>query len=602
MKNNKPFLAATAIEEFWDTSYPIVFLGNWCKRYSRKEIWENIISETPLTYFDEKKSNEVYLYLSNIFERLLFVLHNQMNQIHGTDFSLRYWRIVLGSWLIYYIHAMYDRYENLEHFVKLYPDFTSICLDKKCFIIPKDTIHFACHLRNDDFNLQIYSSILAEMGYKFPAKELTITTPDVNLYFTGQSRGVKNILKHIYKWTCKTFQNNKQVLLRNTYFSYSSLFKLMLETRAVAWPCIYGYEDLPDFSVNHEARRMVGNLDFGEDKFEKTLISLIPFAIPQSMIEGFSFLREKVKDEFVSGPKAIMSGISWWFDNTFRIWAAESAEKGTMLLGTQHGGNYGFAANLLQKDIELGIVDKFYSWGWKYSDTYAEVIPMPAPKLVETKKKSLNKGGDVLYVLAGYSRYLLQFPLSTDYWDDYFLNQVKFISHLSGQIMAKLRIRPYREDYGWDVWDRIRDQFPQVKIEAWDKPFPISLNNCSVYVSDHPLASTTFIEALVSNKPTIIFYNPNFAANEVRDEAKDLFKQLKTNAIIFDDLITAARHLNSVYDCIESWWNEPKRQMAIRNFLDKYGKTSPTWLTNWSEEILSIAKDRNLCTVVNKER
>jgi len=591
MEKDKPFLVTTAIEDFWDTSYPIVFLGEWCKRYSRKRSWEKVASETMPSYFEENKSGNIYSYLNNVFERLLVVLHKQMNQIHGVDFSIRYWRIIFGAWLISYVHVIYDRYKNIEHFISLYPDFTSICLDSKCFVIPKDVIHFNCQLKNDDFNLQIYSSILAELDYKLPTRELTVSVPDVSVYFTEKSKWFKNILKNIYKLTSKIFQNKQQVFLRNSYFSNWALFKLILKTKGAVWPCIHGYKDLPDYQADYGAREALGKLDFGENEFEKMLVTLLPLYMPQSMVEGFSFLRKQAKNDFISEPKAIMSAISWWFDNTFRAWAAESVEKGTMLLGVQHGGNYGIAANLLQSDIELSIVDKFYSWGWEFCDNYAKVIPMPAPKLVGKKIKSPRGRKGVLYVLSSCARYSYQIPWSVNYWQDYFVNQTLFMSHLSESVANRLRLRPYKEDLGWDLRDRIKDSFPQIKIEDWDVAFSDSLRDCSVYVCDHPLCSTTFIEALSNNKPTIIFYNPNFAANAVRDEVEELFEQLKENSVIFDDPIKAARHLNSVYGCIESWWNEPKRQAAVRSFLDRHGKTSPTWLQDWSEEILSIAKN-----------
>lgn len=589
MVNNKTFLATTALEDFWDISCPIVFLGEWCKRYNRKELWGSISSRTLPSYFKEEDGRKTYEYLNNVYERLLSVLHEQMNQIHNTSFSNRYWRIVLGTWLISYVHVVYDRYKNLENFIGVYPDFSSICLDKKCFIVPKDTMHFVSHLKNDDFNLQIYSSILYEMGYRLPTKELNVTVPDVNMYFTGKSKGVKNIIKYAYASTCKIFQNNRKVFLKDAYFSNASLLKLVFKTRGVVWPCVYGYRDLPDSSINHEARETFGKLDFGENKFEKILVSLLPLYMPQSMIESFNFLREKVKNELISEPRAIMSAISWWFDNIFRIWAAESAEKGTILLGVQHGGNYGIAANLLEEDVELGVVDKFYSWGWESCGTRAKVIPMPAPKLIEIKNKSVNKNDGVLYVLCSYPRYLFQVPWAANYWDNCFNNQNLFISNLSETVAGHLRIRLHREEMGWALEDRIRDLFPQIKIENWDISFYESIKNCSVYISDHPLYSTTFIEALANNKPSIIFYNPLFAANAVKDEAMGLFNLLKSNSIIFHDPVAAALHLNSVYGSIEDWWNEPKRQKAVKSFLDKYGRTSQKWLEEWSEEILSVA-------------
>ncbi len=593
MRSNKPFLATTAIEDFWDTFYPIVFLGGWCKRYSRKKNWENIVSETLPSYFEENKSNEIYLYLNSVFERLLIVLYKQMNQAHEVNFSKRYWRIIFGTWLIGYIHVIYDRYRNLEHFIKFYPDFTSICLDEKSFLIPKDTIHFACHIQEDDYNLQIYSSILSEMGYEFPVKEFRVAVPDVGMYFEKKNRLFKKNLKCAYELICTIFQNKQKVFLRNAYFSNVSMFKLIFKTKGTVWPCVYGYQDLPDFPINYETRETLSKLDFGENKFEKILVSLIPLYMPQSMIEGFSFLRDKVKNDLISRPKAIMSAVCWWFDNIFRVWAAESAEKGTLLLGVQHGGNYGIAANLLQEDIELGIVDKFYSWGWERRGTYAKVIPMPAPKLLDKKNKSLGGNNGVLFVLSSCPRYLYQAHWSANYWENYFLNQTLFISNLSESIAGQLRVRPHREDLGWGIQDRIKDLFPRIKIEDWDISFSDSLKKCSVYVSDHPLSSTTFIEALSNNKPTIIFYNPYFAANAVRAEAAELFNQLKSNLIIFDDPITAANQLNSVYGSIESWWNEPKRQEAVRNFLDRFGRTSSTWLKDWSAEISNVAITEN---------
>ncbi len=49
-KNDRVFLATTALEEFWDTTMPMIFLGEWCRRYSRKSYWEPLggqIMETP---------------------------------------------------------------------------------------------------------------------------------------------------------------------------------------------------------------------------------------------------------------------------------------------------------------------------------------------------------------------------------------------------------------------------------------------------------------------------------------------------------------------------------------------------------------------------
>lgn len=38
----KRLLVTTALEETWDTNDSMLFLGEWCKRYSRRDVWQAI--------------------------------------------------------------------------------------------------------------------------------------------------------------------------------------------------------------------------------------------------------------------------------------------------------------------------------------------------------------------------------------------------------------------------------------------------------------------------------------------------------------------------------------------------------------------------------
>lgn len=591
MKNKKVFLATTALEDFWDPSCYLIFLGNWCKRRSRKDFWKIFSSEVLPGYFKEEDAGQIYSYLNGVFERLVLVLHKQMNKVHGVNFSNRYWKIISGSWLRCYIHAVYDRYRSLKHFIEIHPKFDSICLDKECFVIPRDKISFAILVKNDEYNLQIYSNILFWLGYNMPTKKMDIPMPDSSAYFSVKNRVSKKILKNVYEFICGLFRQKNHVFLRDTYFSYLSLFKLILKTKGIAYPCVPEYHNFSGSPIDREARKILGNFDFGENEFEKMLASFICFDMPKSMVEDFNFIRDKARSNFVFAPKAIMSATSWWFDEIFLAWAAESAEKKTMLLGVQHGGNYGMLELFNQEDIEFDIVDKYYSWGWEWEGVRVKVKPMPASKLITKKVKRSNSSKQVLYLSNSYSRYLLAFPWSTKFWETCLFNQGLFLKNISEEIKRNLKIRLHREDLGWDMKERLADIVPNVKFEGWDVLFTDSLNNSRIYVSDHPLHSTTFIEALRNNKPTIVFYRPEIAANKLRPEAAFYFKMLKDNEIVFDDPVKAASHLNSVYSSALDWWNEPRRQDAVNKFLNKFGRTSSDWLGEWAQEISSIAKN-----------
>ena len=121
--NTTPFLATTAEEAFWDTSKQIIFLGEWCQRYSRKAFWGPLGGEVLASPWQNAKERDTaYKYASDVYERLLAALGEALNSIHHVNHGPRYWRIVLGPWLKYYLPVVYDRYACLRTALDKYPD------------------------------------------------------------------------------------------------------------------------------------------------------------------------------------------------------------------------------------------------------------------------------------------------------------------------------------------------------------------------------------------------------------------------------------------------------------------------------------------------
>src|ERR1700690_3580762 len=156
--DKQPFLATTALEDFWDTSKPIVFLGQWCKRYSRQSYWEPLGGELLASPWQDKKQlYEACQYVDEVYERLLPVLGKALNSVLKVNHSSRYWRIVLGPWLLLYIPVIYDRYMCLRYALDRYPRLTTTVLASDKWFTPVDTLEFVQLLKEDPYNLQIYS-------------------------------------------------------------------------------------------------------------------------------------------------------------------------------------------------------------------------------------------------------------------------------------------------------------------------------------------------------------------------------------------------------------------------------------------------------------
>lgn len=587
--NENIFLATTALEEFWDTTKPIVFLGEWCLRYSRRSFWESVDGEVMDSPFSKsEKQHEAYQYVNDIYERALTLLGEAMNSIHGTGYSNRYWRIVIGPWLYWYVSVVYDRYACLKAALDRYPDFETVGLSETAFVTPSSTIEFVQFSQEDSFNLQIYTKILGSLGKSFPRKEAKLAQhPSSNRSFSAPW---KDRLRHPVEKIMATVGNliSPSIALKASYFSKPAEIQLMLKTGRRLLP-LWGqvsYSASPKNSS--DLRDKLKQISLGQGKFEECLSAMLFSDMPTCFIEGYKNVCSDAEKFYPKKIKAIFSATAWSFDEYFKHWAALSADRGTLLLGAQHGGNYGGQAMLPNEDHETAIADYYYSWGWKRTDCVAKVIPMPATKLLGRKiigASNLKPG--ILLTVAVRTRYLLQLSSLPKYFQNYLSWHCRFAKTLSKEIMASVRVRPQHADFGWDITQRLKESFPSVPIETWEVSFQESLANCRLYVCDD--FSTTFAEALAANRPTILFWDPQI--NELRHEARPYYDLLRKNGILFDTPEDAGAAVNRVYDDVEAWWNEPERQAAIQAFCEQFARTSSGGFDLWAAEFKRIANE-----------
>ena len=53
-------------------------------------------------------------YLTNLYERYLIYLSDILNKFHSLKKDTKYWRIIIGPWLRFFIDIAFDRYETLK--------------------------------------------------------------------------------------------------------------------------------------------------------------------------------------------------------------------------------------------------------------------------------------------------------------------------------------------------------------------------------------------------------------------------------------------------------------------------------------------------------
>lgn len=581
------FLATTALEEFWDVNVPIVILGPWCLLYQRRHYW-SALNIRLLRSFGNGSGSVAYDYINRIYERLLPLLGECLNSIHGKKYSDRYWRILIGPWLQMYLFTVHDRFNLVKDALSQYPNCTTLGLSEESFFVPRDTLDYACALQEDIYNLQLYTKILSFLGKDFRRKEFN--APENILYAKLHNRSWKQksieMTAKLYSGVCSRFQDS--VLLHGTHFSFLTLLKLTVNNFGKILPSFSQMVPMEAFEINNKLRTELRSITVAEGDFGRCLSSMIADDIPQCFIEGYHAVEVGARAGFPKQTKAIFSANGWYYDECFKHWAATCAEKGTRLLGTQHGGNYGIEEIVCSENHETAILEFYYSWGWGRAGCASRVIPMPASKLLGRKKLGADNTKDgILWVATSQPRYADAFQsFSPIAFLEYLNWQARFAKAISLDLVGKVRFRPHYVNHGWAVPERIGECIQDLVVERWDVPFQKSLENCRLYVCDH--LSTTFAEALAANKPVVLFWNPEFI--RVRPEAKPYFDLLKEVGILFETPEAAALEVRSVYGDVEGWWNDPRRQQAVREFCDNYARTDWNAIASWGRELERVSR------------
>jgi len=69
---------------------------------------------------DREKYYSDYQYLDSLYEKKLALLSQKLGKMHGVTTNIRFWRIIIGPWLRFFIDSVFDRYENVRSLKELH--------------------------------------------------------------------------------------------------------------------------------------------------------------------------------------------------------------------------------------------------------------------------------------------------------------------------------------------------------------------------------------------------------------------------------------------------------------------------------------------------
>ena len=575
--SSKKLLVVSTDKELWDESRSMLFLGEWCNLYKDSEHNKNLnIIIHPHHWADKKKQEIDCKFLDDIYEQKLLDLSHSLSDIHNLKFDIRYWRIIIGPWLKFFIDAVYDRFESIRSSIDNYEiDSTNIFDYSVDDYVPNDFIEFYDHLRFDDWNQIIFFELIKE--FNIPYKKISKINL-INHKINTQKQLVKDKFRNLLYSVNNMFSNYfNDIVLFELYVPFYKLVSLQFKLGQLPY---IGEKSISSSNrkTDFDKRKKI-NFHRTNEKFSEFLNNQIINFFPRIYLENFKEIKNKVLNKFPTDPKLIITSNAYQANDCFKIWSAHHTQKKVPLIIHQHGGTFGISKYNQTETHQLKISDNFISWGWNKKN-YNNIKYLPALKINPNKINYDKINGDILLTLASTPRYFYNFfgiPNGPEFLD-YVEDQKQFIKYLNKKVVSKLKIRPDSTEFGWDIPARISEVIDFSKFELNKIDFIKRLKNTKICIGTYN--ATIFLETLSYNIPTIVFFN--LEQCNIRPEAIYYFEKLKSVGIFHDSPEAAAKFLNKIETNIEEWWNEPKLQLIRREFCDEYVKTSKNWATEWS--------------------
>ena len=595
------FLITTADQHFWKSEEKVLFLGEWCKPFKLQDYWIKLDHEVVRYHWNDRgKLYNDCLHLERVHEKYLHLLTERLNAVHGEAHSSRYWQIIIGPWLYYFIPILYDRYLSLREASKDYVIKNTWIADIDVWkLTPKDIVTFNRYYLRDYYNHFLYSEIIKllklvpyevisydiDTPIKNEEREISsIVGSDINSEVLFSRRALKSILKRLLQ-KLSAIRNPKFVFV-STYFTSKNQWKLEIALRQS--PTMFNTNWSFNYAVN-PAQRKVLTMNEGKDEFERVLETLIPYQMPVSYVENYKKILDTAYTTLPKKCKVIYTENGYIHMDGFKCWVADQIEKGAKLVIGQQGGLHGIGLWFWIENQLSKIADHVISWGWT-DPADSKIQPLPASRLIHKNPACRPKNqGYILWVLMGLPRYfysLQSLPVASQY-SDYIEEQIRLAKTVNPSVRKLLLLRHYKFDFGWGEVGQIRKLNLGIQDSIMEESLEEQLSKSRLFIGTYN--GTTFIEAFSADVPTILFWNPYHS--ELKPSAQPYFEELRMAGIFHDTPESAAQKVNEIFNNPDAWWQTEKVQRAKRNFCEQFAKVSPDWKKEWKVKFSQIIKN-----------
>lgn len=572
MIKNKVSYVNSDLPEFWYKTESCYTFNPWIKKEHFKKLQAHYKKIESSDFQNTTATlEEDFDFVKLKFEMYSHLLAKRLNSIHNINYSDFYWEKVLSTGFLRTITFLYDAFKKLESSfdIKIHG---FKYLSKECFFTPNHFEDLRGFLSKNDYSNEQLFSIYINTFFD-PDKKVEIKTPIRKELYFQRNLWIQSLKRKLYvtkkRFLKKSKSKNIKTAILGSYFSKEKKSYLTFKSRGKIdeFHSFWKLEFSKKLSSKKRAIISKKNNDF--DRFDTFFFNALYSLFPNYLLESFDYNHKKVLKELKEYPQLKMIISENWISHCKnRLLLATAKECYNIKLVTNehncffhiYEGNY---TNFL---IELS--DLFLTLGWKPTQKNAIRGGSLFPFELETSTYEI----DVLFVAGAL---LYKKPIFSSIYNIGGETAIKtiefnnaFFNHLSNDSIAKIHYLGYPIHKISNLGIIPKETFYDFDFSILKKvkgKAKVLMPKSRLVIIDY--VATSYIEALVSNIPTVVFFDQ--VNKPLNRENKDFFTTLINAKIFHTNPESAASHVNQIINEPEKWWYSQQVQQVKDDFLKK---------------------------------
>lgn len=530
------------------------------------------------------------------YQKYIPLLAKRLNEIHNTDYDVLFWQKSLSLSLVRYITFLFDMFQMCR--TSFDPNlYDCQILSEKSYYIPLDFndhrnfIQSTAYGQEQIFSIYInlfYPSLFNSIDDHFSWPIVPKSKKENKIFFLVRRLFRTPPLKLIRKIKDRFYNlliidrfyklSDPNVLIAESFFSSKNLLEIIHRSKGrVQWISLksdFSY----DSSIDWDKRKSISSINGDFDQFDQFFFVSLKYCLPKIFVEEFGNVFNFYNQYFKQFKKLkYVVNESWIGNNYSSIAVAILQKQGIKHIYNEHNYlSHHFLCN--NSKYLLPLVDKFVTLGW-----FKEGIP----NLVQGGSlykwildKKYPKEHDILFINGPPAVKVPEISAAYGHFGSFNakthlkFNKI-FFSHLmtptlhsmvfrgypvNGFVVAHVKPQMMMYDQDYDF----KDYMPKFKKVDYVSPSArLLMQKSRLVVIDY--LSTSYLESMLANIPTIFFWNKE--SYPLEETYLDFYSPLISVGICQTDPFKAAEFIEKIKSNPEKWWQQASVQEAKNNFL-----------------------------------